>query len=89
MTKMAIMPIYGKNPLRKFLPWNQWSNFNETWYVASGTTAHHSLFKLLPLVDLDLYFGKVKFCNIGFYIKDVTVMDSLEIFAAFDLEIDE
>ena len=36
-------------------------------YVASGTTAHHNLFKLLLWVDLDLFFGKVKFCNSGFY----------------------
>ena len=50
--------------------------------------AHHNLFKLLPWVDLDLFFGKVKFCNFGFYIeKNVTVMDSLETVAAFDLEI--
>ena len=36
-------------------------------YVASGTTAHHNLFKLLLWVDLDLFFGKVKFNNSGFY----------------------
>ena len=47
----------------------------------------HSLFKLLPWVDLDLFFGKVKSCNFGFYTENVTVMDSLEIIAAFDLEI--
>ena len=65
---MAAMPIYGKNSL-KFFPWNQWNNFKETWYVASGTTAHHSLYKLLPWVDLDLFFGKVKFCKLGFDIE--------------------
>ena len=46
--------------------------------------------KLLPSVDLDLFFSKVKFCNLVFYIeKNVTVMDSLEIIAAFDLEMVE
>ena len=49
--------------------------------------AHHNLLKLLPWVDLDLCFGEVKFCNLGFYIENVTVMDFLEIIAAFDLEI--
>ena len=44
MTKMAAMPIYGKN---KNLVWNQWTNFNKTFYVALGTLAHHSLYKSL------------------------------------------
>ena len=39
-------------------------------YVASGKMAHHSLFKLLPWVDLDLFFGKVRFCNLGLYIEN-------------------
>ena len=68
MTKMATMPMYGKTPLKDFL-WDQWNNFNETWYVASGTAAHDSLFKLLTWVDLDLFFSKVKFCNFGYYIE--------------------
>ena len=43
MTKMAAMPIYGKN-LKNILQ-NRWADFHETWYVASGTPAHHSLYK--------------------------------------------
>ena len=43
MTKMAAMPIYGKN-LKKLLQ-NRWADFHETWYVASGNPAHHSLYK--------------------------------------------
>ena len=53
------------------------NNFNETWYVASGTTAHHNLLKLLPWVDFDLFFGNVKFSNLGFYIEKC---DSDEVF---------
>ena len=87
MTKMAAMPIYRKKPIKDFLPWNQSNNFNETWYVASGTMVHHNLLKLLPWIDLELFFGNVKFCNLGFYIEKLTMMDSLEIIAAFDLEI--
>ena len=41
MTKMAAMPIYGKN--LKHL--NRLADFHKTWYVASGTPAHHSLYK--------------------------------------------
>ena len=49
--------------------------------------AHHNLLELLPRVDLDLFFGIVKFSNLGFYMKNVTVMDSLENCAAFGPEI--
>ena len=36
-------------------------------YAASETYALFILFKLRPLIDLDLFYGKVKFCNLGFY----------------------
>ena len=45
MTKMAATPIYGKNPSKNFLLQNQRADFHETWFVASETPAHHSLFK--------------------------------------------
>ena len=63
LTKMAAKPIYGKNPLL----WNQWTDFHELWYVAQGTLAHHILYKLWPWDDHDLFYGKVKFFNLGFY----------------------
>ena len=31
--------------LKNLLLWNRWTDFNETWYVALGTLAHHSLYK--------------------------------------------
>ena len=46
MTKMAVMPIYGKNLI---------------WYAASGAQVLPSLFKWWPWVDFDLFYGKVKF----------------------------
>ena len=78
MTKMATMPIYGKNPLKIFFP-----GTSGTVAMKLGMTAHHNLLKLLPWVDLDLFFGNVKFSN--FYIENA--MDSLEIISAFNLEI--
>ena len=48
-----------KNLLR-----NKWTR--ETLYAALGTLFHHSMFKWWPWVDLDLFYDKVKFCNIGF-----------------------
>ena len=48
MTKIATTPIYGKNPSKIFISRTGVERpitFHETWYVASGTPAHHSLFK--------------------------------------------
>ena len=45
MTKMAAMPIYGKKSLNNLLLQNRRADFHETWYVASGTPAHHNLYK--------------------------------------------
>ena len=46
MNKMAVMCIYmyGKKPFKNIL-WNQWADFNEIFYEASGNQVHHSLFK--------------------------------------------
>ena len=44
ITKMAATPIYGKN-LKKCSSPEPVADFHETWYVASGTPAHHSLYK--------------------------------------------
>ena len=54
MTKMAATPIFGKN-LKNLLLQNRQADFQETWYVASGTPAHHSLYKWWPWSDLDLF----------------------------------
>ena len=63
MTKMAAMPIFGKNSSKILLLQNRWTDIHETWYEASVTPAYHSLFKWWPWVDLDLFYGKVKFGN--------------------------
>ena len=44
MTKMAAMPIYGKNLEKSSSP-EPAADFHETLYVASGTPANHSLYK--------------------------------------------
>ena len=44
MTKMAAMPIYGKN-LKKSSPLEPVGRFSRIWYVASWTPVHHSLYK--------------------------------------------
>ena len=65
MTNMAAMPIYGKNlnkssspePIDRW-PWNL--------YVALSMQVLPRLFKLLPWVDLDPFYAKVKFGDVGF-----------------------
>ena len=64
MINMATLPIYGKTLQNLFLR-NRRADIHETWYVASGTPANYSLFKW-PWSDLDLFYGKVKFGNLGF-----------------------
>ena len=65
MTKMAAMPIYGKN-LKNLLLRNQRADDLETWYAALGAQVLRSLFKWWPWVDLDLFYGKVKFAPLCF-----------------------
>ena len=62
---MAAMPIYGKN-LKNILLRNQKADDLETWYAASGAQILPSLFKQWPWVDLDLFYGKVKFGPLRF-----------------------
>ena len=65
LTKMAAMTIYGKKHFKIFYPGTNGLIFGETLYKASDTLALYILFKLCDWVDL----GKVKFCNIGFYMR--------------------
>ena len=62
------------------------ADFHEAWHVVSGPPAHHSLFKWWPWVDLDLFYGKVKFGNLGFSIGKSENCWFFRTFAAFDLK---
>ena len=44
MTKMAAMPIYGKNPSKIFLQ-NRWTDFNEIWHEALMAQALQCVYK--------------------------------------------
>ena len=50
----------------KNLLWNLKADDLETWYAASHTRVLSSLFKWCPRVDLDLYYGKIKFGAVCF-----------------------
>ena len=65
MTNMAAMPIYGKN-LKKSSSPEPIDRDLETLYVALSMQVLPRLYKLLPWVDLDTFYAKVKFGDIGF-----------------------
>ena len=71
ITKMAATLIYGNNLSKIFFSWTGGQISIKTWYVASGTPANHSLFKWWPSVDLDLFYSKVKFVNLGFSVGKI------------------
>ena len=66
MTQDGRQAHIWKKPLKNLLLRNRQTDLHETWYVASGTSAHHSLFKWWPASVLDLFYGKVKFGYLGF-----------------------
>ena len=69
MTMMDAMLIYGISHLkRKLRSRNQWADFDEAWYEASETQAHYILFKYYPWFDLNIFYSKVIFGNLGFYV---------------------
>ena len=57
---------YMVKPIKNLLLQNQWTNDIETWYVALCMGVLPKLFKLWPWVDLDPFYAKVKFGQIGF-----------------------
>ena len=56
--------------LKNLLLQNQYIDDLETWYVALSMQVLPRLLKLWPWIDLDLFYIKVKFGYIGFYIGE-------------------
>ena len=52
--------------LKKLLLQNQWTDDLETLYAALFLQVLPKLFKLLSWIDLDTFYAKVKFGDIGF-----------------------
>ena len=86
LTNMAAMPIYGKN-LKNLLLQNQVTDDHETWYVALSMQVLPRLFKLLPWVDLDPFYAKVKFGHINFCMGKSENYYFLETIAALSLKV--
>ena len=67
MTKMAVMSIYGKTALKNFFP-----RTSVTILMKLGI--NHQGLRFIIICQayyafLDLFFGNVKFSNLGFYIE--------------------
>ena len=65
MTDMAAMSLYFKN-LKNILVCNQKADDLQCWYAASSTQVLTNLIKLLPWVDLGLFYGMGKFVPLCF-----------------------
>ena len=82
MTKMAAMPIYGKNPSKIFS--------RTSWLISTNLGMQH--WGLLPIIvcsDEDPFYCKVKFCNQSFSVRKVKNVDFSETIAACDLKLIE
>ena len=75
-----------KKPFKNRPLWNPLTDFHRTWYVALVTPAHHNLLKWCPWVDLDLFYGKVKFGNKGLSIEKSENFWFFRTIAACDLK---
>ena len=64
--QVAATPIYVKT-LKNLLLRNQKADELETWYAASGARVLPSLFKWCHWFDLDLFYSKVEFGPLCFY----------------------
>ena len=71
----------------KNLLWNRQANFHETWYVASGTPAHHSLFNDDPGVTLTYLRARSNLVTKAFLWEKVKTVDFSETISASDLKV--
>ena len=87
MTKMAAMPIYGKN-LKNRLLRNQKADDFETWYATSSAQLLPSLFKCWHCVDLDLFYDKSKFGPLCFCMEQKgKTKDFSETIVVYDINV--
>ena len=66
---------YMVKTLKNLLLRNQKADDLETWYASSGAWVLPGLLKWWPWVDLDLFYSKVKYGPLCFYMEDGKTMD--------------
>ena len=73
--------------LKTLLLQNQKSYDLDTWYVALSTRVLPNLFKWWPWVNLDLFYGKVKFGPYAFVLEKGKSMDISETIVEYDVKV--
>ena len=73
--------------LKNLLLRNRKADDLESWYAASGTQVLSSLFKWWSWVDLDLFYGKVKFGPLFLCMEKGKTMDFSDEFSVHDIKV--
>ena len=85
MTNMTAMPIYGKKSSLE--PNLEKADDLESWYAASGTGVYQVRSNEDPCVDLDLFYGKIKFGTLCFVWEKGITRDFSESIVVYDIEV--
>ena len=86
MTKMAAIPIYGKN-LKNLLLWNQKADDLETWYAPSGARVLPSLFKWWPWLTMTNFTARSNLVPYAFIWEKGKTMEFSETVVVYDLKL--
>ena len=74
-------------PFKNLLLRNRRSDFHETWYVASGTPAHHTFLYDDPRVTLTYFTARSNLINLDFSMVKLKTVDFSETIADSDLKV--
>ena len=85
MTKMAAMPIFGKNMKNSSLEPKGWCL--KSWYAASGSWVPSSLFKWWFWFDLDLFMAWSNLVPYAFVWEEGKRMDFSETVVVYDVKL--
>ena len=77
---------YMVKTLKNLLLWNPKADDIETWYASWGARVLPNWIKWWPWVDLDLFYGKVKFGPLCFCRGKDKTMDFSETIVVYDLK---
>ena len=78
---------YMVKTFKNLLLQNQKAYDLETWYVELGAQVLSNLFKWWPWVDLNLFYGKVKFGPVAFVREKGKTMDIIETIVVYDVKV--
>ena len=86
MTKMAAMPIYGKN-LKNLLLWNQKANDLGTWYAALVLEYYQVCSNDYPWLILTYFMARSNLVPCAFVREKGKTMDFSETIVVYDVKV--